>query len=316
MRSTKWAAFAAAGVLALGASACGEEEKSGGGGGGGEGGQNLSGTVKIDGSSTVQPFAEAAAELFNEENPDVRITVGGAGTGDGFEKFCQGEIDISDASREIEKEEEEACSKEQINPTEVQVANDGVAVVTNKQAKVDCLTTKELKSAWEKGSNVETFADIKSGLPETKVSFFSPGTESGTFEFFTEEVNEAEEEQREGAQTSADDNQLVTGVSGDEGGFGYFGYSFFEQNQDKLNAIGIDAGDGCVKPSLETIQNGEYKPLSRPLFMYPSDKALARREVKAFIDFTVKNQQRIAEAAKIVPMTQKQASKSQQALQQ
>lgn len=317
MKSKMWLFLGLLGTLALVGAACGGQQGgSGGGGGGGGGGGNLSGTIQIDGSSTVQPFAQAAAELFQEENPNVRITVGGAGTGDGFERFCKGETEISDASRPIEAEEEEACKKENIEPEQVPVANDGLAIVTNKETMIDCLTVDQVKDLFGPDAKAKSFKDVDPKLPATPAKFFTPGEESGTFDFFTEELLETDAEQRtEGVQTSADDNQLVTGISGTPGGIGYFGYSFFTENQDKLNAVAVDGGEGCVRPSPETVQNGSYKPLGRQIFMYPSKKALQRPEVKEFMNFTVENAPRIAEAAKIIPLTGEQISESQKALQ-
>ena len=296
-------------VLVLATAACGGgEEKSGGG-------QGLSGEIAIDGSSTVAPFAQAAAETFKQENPEVNVTVGTSGTGGGFEKFCAGETDISDASRPIdEKDEVPVCEEKGISYKEVQVANDGIAVATNKELAIDCLTTDQLKELWNEGSDVKSYKDIDAKLPDQEVSLFGAGTDSGTFDFFTDEINGEEGVTRKDYQPSEDDNVLVQGVSGDKGGLGYFGFSYFEQSKDKLNAVGVDAGDGCVKPSLETIQAGDYKPLSRPLFMYPSEKGLTKPEVKAFMDFVVENQQQIAEAAQIVPLTEEQAGKSKEAL--
>ena len=306
-------ALASTGALALGVAACGNSDNDGGSGGSGDG-QNLSGTIRIDGSSTVFPFAQAAAEQFQGQNPGVRVTVGQAGTGGGFEKFCAGETDISDASRPI-KDDEEApiCKKNGVKYEEVQVANDGIAVVTNKALTIDCMTTDQLKSLWAT-SEAKTYADVDSKLPATKVSLFGPGTDSGTFDFFTDVINGEEGKTRKDYQPSEDDNVLVQGVEGDKGGLGYFGFSYYEQNQDKLNLIGVDGGDGCVKPSSESIQDGSYKPLSRPLFMYPSEKSLARPEVKAFMDFVLENQEEIAKAAQIVPMTPAQATKGTAAL--
>jgi phosphate transport system substrate-binding protein len=278
--------------------ACGGDDSSANGAGGGAS-EELSGAIRIDGSSTVFPFAEAAGELFNEEQPGVKISVGQSGTGGGFEKFCAGETDISNASRPIKEDEEvPVCEKSGVEFDEIQVANDGIAVVTNKALKVDCLTVDELKAIWEPRSSDDTY------------TLFGPGTDSGTFDFFTKEINGEEGASREDYEASEDDNQLVTGVAGTENGLGYFGFSYYEQNMDKLNLVGVDAGDGCVKPSLGSIQDGSYKPLSRPIFMYPSKKALARPEVKAFMDFTIANQQAIAQAAQIVPMTEEQASAS------
>jgi phosphate transport system substrate-binding protein len=299
-------------ALGLGAAGCGGNDANGASS---DGGGELSGTIRIDGSSTVFPFAEAAAELFNEENPKVKITTGQSGTGGGFEKFCAGETDISDASRPIKDDEEvPVCEKNGVAYGEVQVANDGIAVVTNKGLAVDCLTTDQLKKLWNKGSKVQALSGIDPKLPDTKLSLYGPGTDSGTFDFFTKEINGEEGVTREDYEASEDDNQLVTGVAGDEGGLGYFGFSYYESNMDKLNLVGVDGGDGCVKPSKESIQDGSYKPLGRPIFMYPASKSLARPQVKAFMDFTVANAEEIATAAKIVPMTAEQAGAAKQAI--
>jgi phosphate transport system substrate-binding protein len=303
--------------LAFAVAACGSDDNESGASTGGESSaEGLSGSIRIDGSSTVLPFAEAAGELFNEENPDVKITVGSSGTGGGFEKFCTGETDISDASRPIKDDEEvPICKKNGVSYREVQVANDGIAVVTNPNLKVDCLTVDQLKKVWEPKSKVASLADVDPSLPDAELALFGPGTDSGTFDFFTDEINGEEGASREDYQASEDDNQLVTGVEGSEGGMGYFGFSYYEQQQDKLNLVGVgESADSCVKPSKETIQDGSYSPLSRPLFMYPSAKAMARPEVKAFMDFTVENQQTIAEASQIVPLTEEQASESKTSL--
>ena len=310
----KLISLAASAVLAAGVVACGDDEEEPAGNSGGETTSetsgNLSGEIRIDGSSTVFPFANAAAELFNEENPDVRISVGQSGTGGGFEAFCAGETDISDASRPIEAEEEALCKKAGVSYTEVQVANDGIAVVTNPGLEVDCLTTAQLKELWNKGSQVQSLSDIDPSFPDQELALFGPGTDSGTFDFFTDVINGEEGVTRDDYEPSEDDNQLVSGVSGSDGGLGYFGYSYYEQNQDALGLVAVDGGDGCVEPSLETIQDGSYQPLGRPIFMYPSAESLQRPEVKAFMDFVVENQQTISEAANIVPLTEEQASKA------
>jgi phosphate transport system substrate-binding protein len=305
-------ALAISGALAFGVAACGDGDEGGASGGGNAssdsgGGGDLKGNITIDGSSTVGPFTEAAAELFNEENPGVKVSVGISGTGGGFEKFCAGETDISDASRPI-KDDEEApvCKKNGVAYNPVQVANDGIAVVTSKSLQVDCLTTDQLKQLWDKGSKVKSLSEIDPKLPDAKLSLYGPDTDSGTFDFFTGEINGEEGQTREDYEPSSDDNQLVTGVSGDQAGLGYFGFSYYEGAIDKLNLVGVDSGSGCVKPSKETIQDGSYKPLSRPLFMYPSAKAMQRPEVKAFLEFTVTQAKEIAEAAKIVPLTDEQ----------
>jgi phosphate transport system substrate-binding protein len=305
--------LAACCALAIGAAACGDDNDDNGGGGGGGG--DLSGTIKIDGSSTVAPFAQAAQENFQAENPGVKITVGTSGTGGGFEKFCAGETDISNASRPIKEDEEvPVCEKGGVDYKEVQVANDGIAVVANPELKVDCLTVDQLKKLWNQGSKVKSLSEVGSQLPDTELSLFGPGTDSGTFDFFTDVINGEEGVSREDYQPSEDDNVLVQGVSGEPGGLGYFGHSYYEQNQDKLNLVKVDGGDGCVEPTTESIQSGEYKPLSRPLFMYPSTKALKRPEVKAFLDYIIENYQPIAEASQIVPMSQEQADQAKSAV--
>jgi phosphate transport system substrate-binding protein len=251
----------------------------------------------------VGPFAQAAAEAFQGENPDVKVSVGTSGTGGGFEKFCAGETDVSDASRPIKDDEEvPICKKNGVAYKEVQVANDGIAIVTNQAIQLDCLKTSELKQIWNEGSK------------DKRYSLYGPGTDSGTFDFFTAEVNGEEGVTRKDYQPSEDDNVLVQGVSGDDKGLAYFGFSYYEQNKDKLNLVGVDGGSGCVEPSTETIQSGEYKPLSRPLFMYPSEKALGRPEVKAFMDYIVENYETISEASQMVPMNADQADKARTAL--
>jgi phosphate transport system substrate-binding protein len=307
--------------LAFVVAACGDDDDDGGNSASGSsteessGGEELSGSIRIDGSSTVFPFAQAAAELFNEEQSGVKITVGQSGTGGGFEKFCAGETDISDASRPIDEEEEvPICEKNAVDYGEVQVANDGIAVATNKNLTIDCMTVDQLKALWEPRSKVKSYSDIDPSFPDTPVKLFGPGTDSGTFDFFTDVINGEEGASREDYEASEDDNQLVTGVAGTEGGLGYFGLSYYEQNTDKLNEVQVDGGGGCVAPTSETVQDGSYTPLSRPLFMYPSKDAIAKPEVKAFMDFVIANQQAIAEAAQIVPLTEEQASKAQSEL--
>jgi phosphate transport system substrate-binding protein len=303
--------------LAFVVAACGDDDEEGNGGAAssGESSENLSGAIRIDGSSTVFPFAQAAAELFNEENPDVQITVGQSGTGGGFEKFCAGETEISDASRPIDEEEEvPLCEENGVEFGEVQVANDGIAVATNKSLTIECMTVDQLKALWEPKSKVASYSDIDPSFPDTPVKLFGPGTDSGTFDFFTDQINGEEGASREDYEASEDDNQLVTGVAGTDGGLGYFGLSYYEANTDKLNEVQVDGGSGCVAPTSETVQDGSYTPLARPLFMYPSKEAMSKPEVKAFMDFIVANQQAIAEAAQIVPLTEEQATEAQAAL--
>ena len=245
----------------------------------------------------------------------MQITVGQSGTGGGFEKFCAGETEISTASRPIDEEEEvPLCEKNAVEPGEVQIANDGIAIATNKGLTIECMTVDQLKALWEPKSKVSSYSDIDPSFPDTPVKLFGPGTDSGTFDFFTDTINGEEGASREDYEASEDDNQLVTGIAGTEGGLGYFGLSYYEQNTDKLNEVQVDGGGGCVAPTSETVQDGSYTPLARPLFMYPSKEAIAKPEVKAFMDFVIANQQAIAEAAQIVPLTEEQATESQSAL--
>ena len=315
MISKNWLlAVGASSLLAFGLAACGEDDD---GGIETEGPSGLSGEIQIDGSSTVQPFAEAAAELFNGENPDVQISVGAAGTGGGFERFCAGETQISDASRPIDEAEEvPLCEEEGIKYTEVQVANDGIAVATSPDLEISCLTSEQLAELWTDDS-ITNYSDLgddaETGepLPDAEVSLYGPGTDSGTFDYFTDAINGEEGLSRKDYQASEDDNQLVTGVAGDGAGLGYFGFSYYEQSADQLNLVSVDGGDGCVAPDAETIQSGEYAPLSRPIFMYPSTQALDDPDngeaVTGFMQFVVDNSEAIAEAALIVPMDEKQA---------
>ena len=321
MISKQWLfAAGASAVLALGVAACGDDDDSTSSSGG-DSASGLSGSITIDGSSTVQPFAEAAAELFNQDNPDVNITVGAAGTSGGFEKFCAGETDISDASRPIEPEEEDVCGKAGVEYTEVQVANDGISVVTNPALEISCLTVDQLKQLWADDtvtnySELGDDADTGEPLPDAEVSLYGPGTDSGTFDYFTDVINGEEGVSRKNYQPSEDDNVLVQGVSGDSDGLGYFGFSYYEQNQDTLNLVAVDGGDGCVDPSAETISDGTYQPLGRPIFMYPSSEAMQKPEVAGFMQYVADNYAEIAAAALIVPMSEEQGTKAQSAVEQ
>ncbi len=301
-------------VLAMTVTACGDDGGTGSGGDGSANanGSDLSGTIRIDGSSTVAPLSEAAAELFQAENPGVRVTVGTSGTGGGFEKFCAGETDISDASRPIKEDEEvPICEKNAVKFEEVQVANDGLSVVVNPQNDwATCLTVDQLKTVWDRGSQVDNWNQIDPKFPDEELQLFGAGTDSGTFDYFTEAINGEEGRSRTTYNATEDDNVTVQGVSGSNGGLGYFGLSYYEQNQDKLKALEIDGGDGCVAPSTETVQSGAYKPLSRPLFIYPSAKALARPEVKAFVEFYIENVDKITEQALYVNLTDQQKTES------
>ncbi|MDQ3091823.1 MAG: PstS family phosphate ABC transporter substrate-binding protein [Actinomycetota bacterium] len=305
-------------ALALGVAACGGDDEEGGGGGassGGEGGEQLSGSINLDGSSTVAPLSEAAAELFNDENSGVNVNVGTSGTGGGFEAFCRGETDISNASRQIDEEETASCEEGGVEFEEVAVANDALTVVLNPENDfAQCLTVDEVASIWGPENTVNNWSQVRQGFPDLEIERFGPGTDSGTFDYFTEAING-----EEGVQTTQynnvgeDDNATVTGVQGSEGGIGYFGFSFFSENEGALKAAAIENEAGeCVPPSAETAQNGTYNPLGRQLFIYPSAEALQRPEVQAFIEFYINNNDEIAERAGLIPLTDEQKQEATQ----
>jgi phosphate transport system substrate-binding protein len=272
---------------------------------------SLSGAVAADGSSTVGPLTEAAADLYREEQPGVNVTVGISGTGGGFEKFCKGETDISNASRKIKDVgEKDKCVAAGITPTEFIVANDGISIVVNPQNTwVDCLTVAELKSIWDQGSTLSNWSQVRAGFPNEPLSkdqLFGPGTDSGTFDFFTAAINGKEKQSRADYTASEDDNVLVQGVASSKGGLGYFGFTYYEENQDKLKLVKVDGGSGCQAPSVASIQDNSYKPLSRPLFVYVSSKSTSRPQVVDFVEFYVNNIDEIVTEAKYVPLTASQ----------
>jgi len=297
-------ALSVAGLAVLTA-ACGGGESTDSG----SDGQNLSGTIKVDGSSTVAPLSEAAAEFFRADNSGVQVTVGTSGTGGGFEKFCNGETDISDASRPIKDKEKSACAAKGVVFDEFTVANDALTVVVNKDNDwIECITVEQLKKIWEPDSKVNNWNQVDPKFPDVDLKLFGAGTDSGTFDYFTDEINGEEGASRTDYNATEDDNVTVTGVSGDKGGLGYFGFSYFEENEDKLKALKVDGGDGCVEPSVATVQDGSYKPLARPLFIYPTAALLARPEGAAFLEFFAENATEIAEEARFVPLTDAQKS--------
>ncbi|MBA3489386.1 MAG: PstS family phosphate ABC transporter substrate-binding protein [Longispora sp.] len=299
--------FALSAIVTLGVAACGNntQDKAGP-----ASTKELSGDIKIDGSSTVGPLSKAAADLFSEEQPKVKTTVGISGTGGGFKKFCNGEIDITDASRPIKDEEKKACTEKGIAYTQLTVTNDALTVVVSKDNTwADCLTTAQLKKIWEPGSTVNNWKQIDPSFPDEPLKLFGAGTDSGTFDYFTGAINGKEKASRTDYTPSEDDNVLVQGVSGTKGGLGYFGFTYFEENAGELKALKIDGGKGCVAPSVETTQNGSYTPLSRPLFVYVSDAAARREQVHAFMDFYITNIDEIVKEARFVPLTAEQKSK-------
>jgi phosphate transport system substrate-binding protein len=299
-------------VFALALSACGGQDSAAGDGGGG-----ASGPVAIDGSSTVYPLSNAAAELLNQDNPDIKVTVGEAGTGGGFEVFCQDKTDISDASRPIEDDEVSVCSDAGVEHTELLVATDALTVVVNKDLAIDCLTTDQLKQLWEPAAEgkVTNWNQLDPSFPDERLSLFGPGSDSGTFDYFTDAINGEEGASRTDYESSEDDNVIVQGVAGTPGASGYFGYTYYEENQDTLKAVSVDSGSGCVAPSAETAQDGSYAPLSRPLFIYVNNTSYADKpQVKEFVDFYIDQLPTISEAAKFIPLNDEQTAKTQEAL--
>ena len=275
----------------------------------------LKGSVTVDGSSTVGPYTTAAAELFSRAGAkNVRVTVGISGTGGGFERFCRGEIDLSDASRPMKIKEAVACKTNNIGSWRAfTVANDALTVVVNKDNTwATCLSVDELKKIWDTGSKVDNWKDVRAGFPDQKIKLFGPGTDSGTFDYFTEQINGKAKRSRSDYAASEDDNVLVQGVSGEKGGLGYFGFSYYEENQDKLRAVQIKnpKTGNCVAPSAAAAQNGTYKPLARPLFIYAKGTSFKRPEVQAFLRYIFDNEVAIAKRARFVSLTPAQLKKA------
>ena len=266
--------------------------------------------IRIDGSSTVAPLTAAAGELFRESNPDINVSVGTSGTGGGFAKFCAGETDINNASREIKPEEAAICEDNGIEFVEIAVANDALTVVVNKENTwATCLTVEELKTIWspESEGTITSWSQVRSSFPDEPLELYGAGTDSGTFDYFTDAINGEEGASRTDYNPTEDDNVTVQGVTGSKGALGYFGFSYFEENIDKLTAVQIDGGNGCVTPSSEAAQNGTYSPLSRPLFIYVSKQAVeANANVEAFVDFYVDNDDAITARALFVPLSEEQ----------
>jgi len=282
-------------VGALLAAGCGERRAGAGG---------VSGVVEVDGSSTVYPITEAVVEEFTAATGgQVQVTVGVSGTGGGFKRFCAGEIDVANASRPIDDAERAACEANGIAFLEIPVASDGIAIVVHPDNTfVDCLTVEELERIWEPGSRVRLWSDVRPGWPAEPIRLYGPGTDSGTFDYFTEAIVGRAGASRPDYTASEDDNVLVQGVEGDPGALGYFGYAYYEANRDRLKLVGVDAGGGCVRPSPETIRTGRYRPLSRPLFLYVRRDALARPAVREFVRFYVEHASALVPEAGYVPL--------------
>lgn len=286
--------LAAAGLLA----ACGGDS-SGEAAGNGE----LSGTVILDGSSTVFPVAEAMAEEFGLANPGVRVPVGLSGSGGGFKKFCAGETDISNASRPIKDSELANCREIGIEPIEFRISWDGLTVVKNPANDwAQCMTVEELRRIWQPGSTITRWSQVRDGWPDEEIKLYGPDTDSGTFDYFTEAINGEDGASRDDYTASADDNVLVVGVAGDAGALGYFGFAYYEENTDRLGDVAVDNGNGCVEPTRVTVENGTYAPLSRPMFIYTKKQALAKPAVAEFIRFWMENSKEIVPEVGYVPM--------------
>jgi phosphate transport system substrate-binding protein len=274
--------------------------------GGDDGDSGAGGAISADGSSTVGPYVTSAAERFRDES-GADVTVGISGTGGGFERFCRDETDLSNASRPIKDEESAICEENGVEYVELQVANDALTVVVNPENDwATCLTVEELNAMWKPGSTVENWNQVRDDFPDEGLTLFGPGTDSGTFDYFTDVINGEEGASRTDYSPSEDDNVTVQGVSGTKGGLGYFGFSYFEENQETLKAVEIDGGDGCVAPSVENAQAGDYAPLARPLFVYAKTSALERAEVEDFMRFMLENETSIAEEAQFVPLNETQ----------
>ena len=268
--------------------ACGREREAAPG--------QLSGAVSVDGSSTVFPVTEAVAEDFRAVQPGVRVTVGVSGTGGGFQKFGNGEIDVADASRPIKASEIEAMQANAIEFIELPVAFDGLSIVVHPDNDwVDHLTVEELQRIWQPESTVKNWSDVRAGWPDRPIALYGAGTDSGTFDYFTEAIVGKSGAARSDYTASEDDNVLVQGVEGDPAALGFFGFAYYVENAERLKLVPIDAGAGPVAPTHESINDGSYRPLSRPIFIYVSTAASARPEVEAFVDFYLEQAATLAE---------------------
>ena len=272
----------------------------------------LTGSISIDGSSTVYPITEAVAEEFRAEAKNVKVTVGVSGTGGGFKKFGRGETDISDASRPIKEKEIKQCEENNIKYLELSVAYDGLAVIVNPGNDwVDHFTVEELKKLWEPAAQgtVTKWSQIREGWPDEEIHLFGPGTASVTYDYFAEAICGKKVGTRGDYTASEDDNVLVQGIARDKYGLGFFGLAYFEENANKLKLVGVDNGTGVIKPTMETVSNGTYAPLSRPIFIYVSDTAATRKEVKKFVDFYLKNAEALSAEVGYIPLPTEEYTK-------
>ncbi|MFQ6611319.1 MAG: PstS family phosphate ABC transporter substrate-binding protein, partial [Fidelibacterota bacterium] len=277
--------------------------------------KELSGTIKVDGSSTVYPLTEAVAEEYRTMQPKVRVSIGSSGSGAGFKKFARGETDISDASRAIKDKEVNACKENNINYLEIRVALDGIAIVVNKENTwLETITTEELKQLWQPNSTINNWSDIQDDWPDEKINLFGPSTAHGTYDFFTEEITGESGASRSDYNAVSDYNVAVQGISTDKNALGYFGLAYYTENKDKLKLISVDNGNGAVFPSLETVGNGTYSPLSRPLYIYVNTKSAKRQEVAEFVNFYLDNAGELAKDVGYIPLSTLEYNKSKKEL--
>ena len=282
---------------------CGSDESSD---------SKLAGDIKIDGSSTVYPITEAVAEEFRAVHPKVRVTVGVSGTGGGFKKFARNETQISNASRPIKEKEAANCKKNKVSYLELSVAYDGLSVIVNPENDwVDYLTMDELNKIWhpDAQNNVKYWSQVREGWPKEEIRLFGPGTASGTYDYFAEVVCGKKVGTRGDYTASEEDHVLVQGVAGDKYGLGFFGLAYYEENKDKLKLVGVDNGNGPIKPSMKTVSNGTYEPLARPIFIYVNNSAKDREEVKEFVNFYLDNAGSLVKDVGYIPLTNDEYAK-------
>ncbi len=296
-------------ALTVGVAACGSNSEKAGDNTA-EGGK-LGGRIVIDGSSTVYPITMAVAEEFKYEHPDVEVSVSMSGTGGGMKKFAAGEIDICNASRHIKQEEADKAKTNGIDYIMLEVAYDGISVVVNKDNTwADSITVEELNKLWDKDSTVKTWKQVNPAWPEEPIKLYGPGTDSGTFEYFTEAINKKAKQARTDFTPSEDDNVLVQGIAGDKNALGYFGFAYYEENMDKLKVLKIDAGKGPIEPTFDTIKDKSYAPLSRPLFVYVNKAKLDQPQVKAFMQFYMDIANDISKEVGYIPLESYDAEKA------
>ena len=279
--------------------------------------EKLSGDIKIDGSSTVYPVTEAVAEEFRNVHPDVRVTVGVSGTGGGFKKFYRGETDISNASRPIKEKEAKLCDENNIDYLGLSVAYDGLAVIINPENDwVDYFTVEELNKIWHPDAqdNIKYWSQVREGWPNEELHLFGPGTASGTYDYFAEAICGKKVGTRGDYTASEDDHVLVQGISTDKFGLGFFGLAYYEENKDKLKLVGVDNGSGIVQPTLETVSNGTYAPLSRPIFIYVKNSIKDRKEVQEFTKFYLENAANLVQDVGYIPLPSSEYEKESEKL--